>query len=124
MTRSAIRKREERRRRRILHVRKKVVGTPERPRLAVFRSHKHFSAQVIDDMHGVTLAAASTLEKEVRGDLPHGGNIAAAERVGAAIAQRARAGGITKVVLDRRFYRYHGRVKAFAEAARKAGLEF
>jgi len=111
-------------RRRRLRVRKKVTGTAQRPRLRVFRSDKHISAQVIDDMAGRTLAAASSTSKELRGELRNGGNIAAAVLVGKAIAQRALAAGVTKVAFDRGGRQYHGRVKALAEAARKAGLEF
>jgi large subunit ribosomal protein L18 len=107
--------------RRHRRVRKKVRGTPERPRLAVFRSSRHIVAQVIDDIAGVTLAAASTHERDFDG---YGGNIEAAARVGALAAERAKAAGITKVVFDRGGNRYHGRVKALADAARDAGLEF
>ena len=94
-----------------------------RPRLSVFRSHKHMYAQVIDDQAGRTLAAASTLDKELRGQLRHGGNVAAAAAVGRLIAQRALAAGVTKAYLDRREYKYHGRVAALADAARDAGLD-
>lgn len=121
---AAHKKLKARRVQRIRRVRQRMVGTPQRPRLAVFRSHKHFSAQIIDDTRGVTLVAASTEQKDVVAEAPHGGNIAAAQRVGQAIAERALAAGIPRVVLDRRWWRYHGRVRAFAEAARKAGLEF
>ncbi|HEY8417124.1 MAG TPA: 50S ribosomal protein L18 [Limnochordales bacterium] len=117
--------REEARQRRHRRVRKKVFGTPERPRLNVYRSLKHIYAQVIDDEAGVTLVAASTVEPELREAVGgYGGNVEAAKVVGRAIAQRALARGITKVVFDRGGYRYHGRVKALAEAAREAGLEF
>lgn len=102
-------------------IRKKVRGTPERPRLAVFRSLKHIYAQVIDDTRGHTLAAASSLEKDRQ--IP-GGNVQGAREVGRLIAERALAKGIRRVVFDRGGYRYHGRVKALAEAAREAGLEF
>jgi large subunit ribosomal protein L18 len=103
-------------------VRKHVRGTAERPRLAVFRSNKHISAQVIDDRAGRTLVSASTLE----GDLQSGGtsNKDAARRVGQLVAQRARDAGVERVVFDRGGFLYHGRVAAVAEAAREAGLEF
>jgi large subunit ribosomal protein L18 len=103
-------------------VRKLVIGTAERPRLAVFRSNKHISAQVIDDRSGRTLAAASTVET----DLKSGGtgNIDAAKRVGALVGERAKAAGVETVVFDRGGFLYHGRVAALAEAAREAGLKF
>jgi large subunit ribosomal protein L18 len=103
-------------------VRKKVVGTSERPRLAVARSNKHIVAQVIDDSSGRTLAAASTSEKDVRGSAT--GNKTAATAVGMRVAERAKAAGVTKVVFDRGGNLYHGRVAALADAAREAGLEF
>ncbi len=102
-------------------IRRKVRGTPERPRLAVFRSLRQIYAQVIDDTRGHTLAAASSLEKGAR---VAGGNVQGAREVGRLIAERALAQGIRKVVFDRGGYLYHGRVKALAEAAREAGLEF
>jgi len=101
-------------------IRRKVSGTSARPRLAIYRSLNHIYAQLIDDDQGVTLASASTTEKDLRGGT--GGNVEAAERVGRAIAERATAKGIESVVFDRGGYRYHGRVKALADAARKAGL--
>ena len=107
-----------------LRVRRRVVGTPERPRLSVFRSLNHIYAQVIDDRTGRTLAAASSLDKETRKQLKGGGNLAAAKVVGKAIAERARATGVEQVVFDRGGYKYHGRVQALAEAAREAGLKF
>ena len=107
-----------------LRVRKKVVGTPERPRLSVYRSLNHIYAQVIDDRTGRTLAAASSLDKEMRKQLKGGGNVAAAKVVGRAIAERARSAGIEQVVFDRGGYKYHGRVQALAEAAREKGLKF
>lgn len=112
--------------RRVIHkrVRAKVRGSEGRPRLNVFRSLKHIYAQVIDDGRGVTLAAASTLDPEVRKIVAGGGNLAGAKVVGKAIGERARAKGIEKVVFDRGGYRYHGRIKALADAAREAGLEF
>jgi large subunit ribosomal protein L18 len=125
-------------------IRQRVRGTGERPRLAAFRSLSHIYAQVIDDRKGHTLAAASSGEKASgekksdekksqkasaeksaeKGKTPNGGNVAGAEQVGKLIAERAKANGVTKVVFDRGGYLYHGRVKALADAARKAGLEF
>jgi len=105
-------------------VRVKVSGTAERPRLCVFRSSTHLYAQVIDDAAGRTLVAASSVDKEMRKQIKGGGNVAAAKIVGQAVAARARAKGIAQVVFDRGGYRYHGRVKALAEAAREAGLKF
>jgi large subunit ribosomal protein L18 len=104
-------------------VRKKINGTTERPRLNVFRSSKHIYAQIIDDVKGVTLAAASTLDKELNG-IENGGNVEAARKVGELIAKRAAAQGINNVVFDRGGYLYHGRIQALADAAREAGLEF
>jgi large subunit ribosomal protein L18 len=101
-------------------VRAKVSGTPERPRLAVSRSNRHISAQLIDDLAGVTLAAASSTEPALRG----GANVAGAERVGTLLATRAKEAGITTVVFDRGGFVYHGRVAVLADAARKEGLEF
>ena len=105
-------------------MRKHVRGISERPRLCVFRSLKHTRAQIIDDDAGRTLVAAGTLDPTLRGSLSGTGNIAAAQAVGRLLAERARAAGVNKVVFDRAGYRYHGRVKALAEAAREAGLEF
>ncbi|HOQ01327.1 MAG TPA: 50S ribosomal protein L18 [Acetivibrio clariflavus] len=105
-------------------VRKKISGTPERPRLNVYRSLKHMYAQIIDDTTGKTLVAASTLDKEIKGKLSFGGNKEAAKEVGKLIATKAINNGIKKVVFDRGGYIYHGRVKELAEAAREAGLEF
>ena len=110
------------RRRRHNRVRKRVTGTAARPRLAVFRSAKHISAQVIDDVAGKTLAAASTTEKSLRSS--SGGNKSAAEAVGRLVAERAKAAGVTAVVFDRGGFLYHGRVATLADAARAAGLEF
>jgi large subunit ribosomal protein L18 len=110
--------------RRKRRVRKKVAGTADRPRLSVFRSHKHIYAQVIDDMAGRTIAAASSLEAPLRDELSHGGNRAAAMAVGQAVATKAAEAGVKKVVFDRNGYPYHGRVRDLAEAARKGGLEF
>ena len=105
-------------------VRTKVDGTPERPRLCVYRSLGHIYAQVIDDRSGKTLVSASSVDGESKKNLKGGGNIAAAKVIGKAIAQRAKAAGVSKVVFDRGGYKYHGRVKALADAAREAGLQF
>ena len=121
----AIEKKHLRRQRRKRHVRKSVTGTPSRPRLSVFRSHKNIYAQIIDDTAGRTLAMASSLEKSLREKLESaGGNRSAAAVVGEALAVKAVEAGIKKVVFDRNGYPYHGRVRALAEAARKGGLEF
>jgi large subunit ribosomal protein L18 len=108
--------------RRHARVRKHVAGTAERPRLAVFRSNRHVVAQVIDDRAGVTVAAASTLEADLRGDTTS--NCDAAAKVGTLVAERAKAAGVSTVVFDRGGFRYQGRVAALADAARAAGLEF
>ena len=111
--------------RRKQHVRKKVSGTPERPRLSVFRSNRHIYAQLIDDTAGVTLVAASTKSKALRDQLPgEGNNKKVVEAVGEALAKGALGVGIKCVCFDRNRYRYHGRVKSLADAARKAGLAF
>ncbi|PSB01165.1 50S ribosomal protein L18 [Merismopedia glauca] len=110
--------------RRHRRVRKKVDGSAERPRLAVFRSHQHIYAQVIDDTQQHTLAAASSLEPEMREKLASGSNKDAATQVGKLVAERAIAKGIQKVVFDRGGNIYHGRIQALADAAREAGLEF
>ena len=102
--------------------RRKVFGTPERPRLVVFRSARHIYAQIIDDLAGVTLASASTNAKGLRGSMKYGGNRDAAKLVGAAIAKQAMDVGIKVICFDRNGYKYHGRVKALADAAREAGL--
>ena len=102
-------------------IRRKLQGTAERPRLAVFRSVAHIYAQIIDDIDGKTVVAASSVDKSNR---TNGGNIAAAKAIGKAVAERAKEKGISKVVFDRGGYQYQGRVKALAEAARAAGLEF
>lgn len=107
-----------------LRVRKKIQGTTERPRLNVFRSSKHMYAQIIDDTTGNTLAAASTQLKDLKSDVPNGGNIEAARKVGEVIAKLAKDKGITEVIFDRGGYLYHGRVQALADAAREAGLKF
>jgi large subunit ribosomal protein L18 len=110
--------------RRQFRVRKRTRGSQERPRLTVTRSHKHMYAQVIDDQAGRTLASASTVDKETLAGLPYGGNKAAAEAVGKAIAAKALAAGIKQVAFDRGSCQYHGRVAALADAARAAGLDF
>jgi len=107
--------------RRQRHVRRGIVGTAERPRLSVFRSNKHIYAQLIDDLNGVTLAAASSLA--IKGEVGYGGNIKAAAAVGKALAEAARARGIDKAAFDRGHYKFHGRVKALAEAATANGLK-
>lgn len=107
--------------RRHYRVRKKVSGTAERPRLAIFRSNKHITAQVIDDRAGRTVAAASSVEKDLRGGAT--GNRATATQVGRLVAERAKAAGVSRVVFDRGGFLYHGRVAAVADAAREAGLE-
>ena len=116
------------RRVRIKHrIRKRVTGTEARPRLTVFRSVAHIYVQVVDDMTGRTIAAASTLEPTVKGALPkaaRGGNVEGAKAIGKAIAERLIEKGVKRVVFDRNGFLYHGRVKAVAEAAREAGLEF
>ena len=111
----------ERRKRR---VRKSVIGTNDRPRLNVFRSRSHIYAQIIDDLRGHTVAAASTLDGSLRKTLKSTGSIEGAKAVGKLIAERAKAAGIEKVAFDRAGFAYHGRVKALAEAAREAGLQF
>ncbi|MGA2147174.1 MAG: 50S ribosomal protein L18 [Bryobacteraceae bacterium] len=118
-----IRKFEKKEIRKRIHVRirRKLAGSAERPRLAVFRSVAHIYAQVIDDGEGKTLVSASSVDK---GAKTNGGNVAAAKTIGKLVAQRAKDKGITKVVFDRGGYPYHGRVKALADAAREAGLEF
>jgi large subunit ribosomal protein L18 len=105
-------------------VRRHLRGTAERPRLAVFRTHKHIYAQIIDDAAGRTVASASSMDKQLRGSVSFGGNKQAAEAIGRAVAERAKAAGVTKVCFDRGEFRYHGRVAALADAARAAGLEF
>jgi large subunit ribosomal protein L18 len=108
--------------RRRQHVRRNVTGTPERPRLTVFRSSKHIYAQLIDDLAGVTMAAASSKASEA--GVAYGGNIKAAVIVGKKLAEVAKAKGINKAAFDRGHYRYHGRIKALADAAREGGLQF
>jgi large subunit ribosomal protein L18 len=105
-------------------IRKKLSGTPERPRLAVFRSQSHIYAQVIDDEAGRTLCAASSLDGVLKTKMKRGASVAAAKEVGSLIAQRAKEKGVEKVVFDRGGFLYHGRIKALADAAREAGLKF
>ncbi|MEI7893136.1 MAG: 50S ribosomal protein L18 [Myxococcales bacterium] len=112
------------RERRKLRIRRNVNGTPERPRLTVFRSANHIYAQIVDDVAGSTLAHASTLSRDVRGEILEANKTEAAKRVGKAVAILLLAKGIDKVVFDRNGYLYHGRVRALAEAAREAGLKF
>ncbi|GAB6184019.1 50S ribosomal protein L18 [Thermodesulfovibrio hydrogeniphilus] len=120
-----MRDKRESRERRHKRIRKKVIGTPERPRLCIFRSLNHIYAQVIDDTTGKTLVSASTVEKEMRNIKPgNKSNIEFAKKVGELIAERALNSGITKVVFDRAGYKYHGIVKALADAAREKGLQF
>ena len=116
--------RESSRLKRKKRIRKKLSGSPERPRLTVFRSDKHIYAQIIDDTVGSTLATASTLSSEYKQLDPLKGKVEAAKRVGELIARKAKVQGITKVVFDRSGYIYHGRVRALADAARQAGLDF
>ncbi|HHT9129310.1 MAG TPA: 50S ribosomal protein L18 [Candidatus Brocadiaceae bacterium] len=110
--------------RRHLRVRRKVVGSSERPRLSVYRSLKHVYCQIIDDIEGKTLAAASTQSPDIRSQIQYGGNAKAAAIVGKKIAEEAMKKGITKVVFDKGGYKYHGRIKALAESARKHNLIF
>ena len=112
----------EQRQRRHRRLRKRLVGTPERPRLCVYRSLQHTSAQVVDDGTGHVLAIATTICKELRQD--QNANMEAAKRIGTAIAERAKAAGIEQVIFDRNGWQFHGRVRAVAEAAREAGLRF
>ena len=122
-----IKTKEDRRDRIKFRIRKKMAGTSDKPRLSVFRSVSHIYVQVIDDRTGTTVASASTIDAKVKEQLPKGvagGNLKGAELVGTAIAERLKEKGITKVVFDRNGFLYHGRVRAVAEAARTAGLEF
>ncbi len=114
----------EKRKKRHLRMRNKIVGTPEMPRLNVFRSSKNIYAQIIDDAEGVTLVSASSLEKDASENMANGGNKEAAREVGKMVAQKALEKGIVSVVFDRGGYIYHGRVKELAEGAREAGLKF
>lgn len=117
-------KKHELRRRRHFRVRKSVAGTPEKPRLNVYRSLCNIYAQVIDDSAGHTLAAASTLDAEIKSQIKSGGNKEAAKLVGALVGKRAAEKGVKQVVFDRGGWKYHGRVAALADGAREAGLEF
>jgi large subunit ribosomal protein L18 len=122
-----IKTKSDRRERIQLRQRKRIVGTAERPRLSVFRSVSHIYAQVIDDLRGETLVSASSIDASIKGGLPkdaRGGNIKGAQAVGTAIAERSISKGIKRVVFDRSGFLYHGRIRAVADAARKAGLEF
>ena len=120
-----IKTKEDRRDRIKFRIRKRVAGNAQKPRLSVFRSDKHIYAQVIDDLAGKTLVAVSSTNTETRGgDLKNGGNVAAAKAIGKAIAEKAKAAGITKVAFDRGGRQYHGRIKALADAAREGGLQF
>ncbi|MCM8779430.1 MAG: 50S ribosomal protein L18 [Candidatus Omnitrophica bacterium] len=110
--------------RRHRRIRKKVFGTPERPRLVVHRSHKNLMAQVVDDLNKRVVLGISTLSKAFRNHAPKGGNLKAAEILGTIFAEKVKEKGITKVVFDRGGYLYHGRIKVFAEAVRKGGIEF
>lgn len=110
--------------RRKRRVRKKIMGDPARPRLSVFRSHRHIYGQIVDDLHSKTLAAASSKSLDLKDQLKHGGNVASARKVGELLAKQAMARGVRRVVFDRNGYLYHGRIKALADAAREAGLEF
>ncbi len=105
-------------------IRAKLSGTTESPRLAVYRSTKHIYAQIIDDVKGVTIVSASSVDKDLRKDLSHGGNVESAKAVGEAIAKKALKAGVKDVVFDRGGFLYHGRVAALADAAREAGLNF
>jgi large subunit ribosomal protein L18 len=118
------RRKHVRQQRRKYRVRNKITGTAERPRLSVFRSSKHIYAQLIDDLAGQTLAAASSCSKDLAKDVPYGGNVKAAKVVGKKLADAAKAKGISKAAFDRGQYRFHGRVKALADAAREGGLQF
>lgn len=112
------------RRRKHLSIRNKISGTAERPRLSIYRSNNNIFAQLVDDVNGVTLVAASTISKEIKGDVKHGGNIESAKLIGKKLAELALAKEISVIVFDRSGYKYTGRVAALAEAAREAGLKF
>lgn len=109
-----------RRNRRKKGIRKRVFGTPERPRLTVFRSSKHLYAQIVNDLEGTTLVAANSIQQK----LENGSTLGAAQAIGSALAEKAKAAGVSKVAFDRNGFRFHGRVKALAEAAREGGLQF
>ena len=116
--------RNDKRLKRHQRVRKDLYGTPEKPRLCVYRSNKNISAQIIDDVNGTTLVSASSLDKDLKAEIGYGGNKEAAKKVGEAVAKKAVAKGIKEVCFDRGGYLYHGRVKELADGAREAGLEF
>ena len=116
--------RNDRRVKRHERVRKNLFGTPERPRLCVFRSSKNISCQIIDDVNGVTLVSASSLDKDLKAEIGYGGNKEAARKVGAALAKKAVAKGIEEVCFDRGGFLYHGRVAELADGAREGGLKF
>ena len=120
----AIESRNDRRVKRHERVRKTVHGTPEKPRLCVYRSNKNISVQIIDDVNGVTLVSASSLDKELKGEIGYGGNKEAAKKVGEAVAKKALEKGIETVCFDRGGFLYHGRGKELADGAREAGLKF
>lgn len=122
MIKKKIRKDETQKRHKRIRV--KLKGTPERPRLAVYKSSKHIYAQLIDDVNGVTIVAASSIQAPLKDKIPHGANVAASTELGKIIAEQAKAKGITQVVFDRGGNLYHGRISAIADAAREAGLEF
>lgn len=115
---------EQSRLRRHVRIRKRLQGTGEKPRLTVYKSLNHIYAQLVDDAAGKTILSASTLEKDIRTSIKHGGNLEAAKKVGASLAQKALGKKITAVVFDRAGYRYHGCIKALADAAREQGLKF
>ncbi|GAN33682.1 MAG: 50S ribosomal protein L18 [Candidatus Brocadia sp. AMX2] len=119
-----IQEKKRKRERRHLRIRRKVIGTSDRPRLSVCRTLKHIYCQIINDIEGKTLAAASTQSADIRSQIKYGGNVKAAEIVGKKIADEAKSKGITKVVFDKGGYKYHGRIKALAESARKNNLSF
>lgn len=110
--------------RRHARIRKRLSGSSERPRVSIFKSARHIYAQIIDDANGVTLVSASSMDKELRGSVKHGGNREAAKKVGEALAKRAIDKGLRRVVFDRGGFLYHGRIKELADSAREAGLEF
>ncbi|MGN0708846.1 MAG: 50S ribosomal protein L18 [Anaerovoracaceae bacterium] len=115
---------QQKRIKRHMRVRKDIFGTPEKPRLCVFRSNKNISCQVIDDVNRVTLVSASSLDKDIKADLANGGNKEAAKKVGEAVAKRALEKGISEVAFDRGGFLYHGRIKELADGAREGGLKF
>ena len=119
-----VRTRRTERDKRHVRLRRKIAGDTERPRLSVFKSHKHFFIQVIDDISGKTIVSVSTQEAELKGTLKAGGNVTAAKAVGALVAQRSLAKGVKQVVFDRGGYQYQGAIKVLADAARESGLEF